>query len=312
MTKTNQIMLLIITHKTDFTADFLINKLNKKQIKYKRFNCEDILSYDCLVNLDHNFCYSILGENNISSVWFRRTQLPTINGLSANERIYILNEIDCLIKNLCTIVDANWVSDPYSVYKAENKLLQLKIAKQIGFEIPATLITTSKEHLISFYEEQGRRIIIKPISQTRLDNNESPSFIFTNRITQEQIDNIEKFDLTPCIYQREIEKEYEIRVTVVGSSVFAASVDSQKDEETMLDWRKKKLTFKAIKIPSQVENKCIEIVKSLNLSFGAIDLIKDRNGNYIFLEINPNGQWAWIENQTGLDISEAIIKELMT
>ncbi len=303
-------MLLIITHKTDFTADFVINKLNQKQVKYKRFNCEDILSYDCSVKLDANFSYSILGENIISSVWFRRTQLPMIKELSLNEKIYILNETDSLIKNLFSIIDAKWVSDPFSVYQAENKLLQLKIAKQLGFEIPSTVITTSKEQLKSFYKEQEGRIIIKPISQTRIDNNESPSFIFTNRITQKQINALEDFDLTPCIYQKEIEKEYEIRVTVVGNNVFAASVDSQNDEETKVDWRKKKLIFKTIEIPKRVENLCIEIVKSLNLSFGAIDLIKDKYGNYIFLEINPNGQWAWVETQTGLDISGAIIKEL--
>ncbi len=303
-------MLLIITHKTDFTADFVINKLNQKQVKYKRFNCEDILSYDCLVKLDTSFSYSILGENTISSVWFRRTQLPIINELPLNERIYILNETDSLIKNLFSIIDGKWISDPFSVYKAENKLLQLKIAKQLGFEIPSTLITTSKEQLKSFYKEQEGRIIVKPISQTRIDNKESPSFIFTNRITQEQINALDDFDLTPCIYQKEIEKEYEIRVTVVGNNVFAASVDSQNDEETKVDWRKKKLVFKEIEIPKRVVTFCIEILKSLNLSFGAIDLIKDKYGNYIFLEINPNGQWAWIETQTGLDISGAIIKEL--
>ncbi|MBZ5857322.1 hypothetical protein [Flavihumibacter profundi] len=303
-------MLLIITHKTDFTADFVINKLNQRKAKYKRFNCEDILTYDSLVKLDSNFSYSILGENDISSVWFRRTQLPTIKELSLNERIYILNETDSLIKNLFSIVDAKWVSDPFSVYRAENKLLQLKIAKHLGFKIPSTLITTSKDELKKFYKEQGGRIIIKPISQTRIDNNETPSFIFTSRITQKQIDELENFDLTPCIYQNEIEKIYEIRVTVVGDNVFSASVDSQNDVETEVDWRKKRLIFKAIEIPKRVESLCIEIVKCLNLSFGAIDLIKDKDGNYIFLEINPNGQWAWIETQTGLNISEAIIKKL--
>ncbi|MBK9380917.1 MAG: hypothetical protein IPN39_06280 [Chitinophagaceae bacterium] len=304
-------MLLIITHKTDFTADFVINKLNQKQIKYKRFNCEDILSYDCLVKLDTDFSYSILGENTISSVWFRRTQLPSIKELSLNEQKYILNETDCLIKNLFSVIDAKWMSDPFSIYKAENKLFQLKLAKELGFEIPITLITNDKEQLRSFYKEQNEKIIIKPISQTRIDNKETPSFIFTNKVTQKQIENLDNFDLTPCIYQKEIEKEYEIRVTVVGNNIFTASIDSQSDEETKIDWRKKKLFFKSIEIPKRVENLCIEIVKELNLSFGAIDLIKDKEGKYIFLEINPNGQWAWIETQTGLNISEAIINELI-
>ena len=76
------------------------------------------------------------------------------------------------------------------------------------------------------------------------------------------------------------------------------------------DLRRKELTFKRTEIPKNVEDLCFLLVKKLNLSFGAIDLIKNLNGTYTFLEINPNGQWAWIETQTGLGISEAIIKEL--
>jgi glutathione synthase/RimK-type ligase-like ATP-grasp enzyme len=303
-------MILIITHKTDFTADFVINKLNHNSIKYKRFNCEDILNYNCSVRINEKLNYSILHENRFNAVWFRRTQLPEISDLPVNEKIYILNEIDSLINNLFAIIDTKWVSHPLFVYKAEDKLFQLKVARDLGFEIPDTLITNSKEELKSFYYEQNGRIIVKPISQTRIENKETPSFIFTNKITREQIDKLDNFDLTPCIYQKEIEKEYELRVTVVGDNVFSAAIDSQSDSETKIDWRKKKLTFYKIEIPKPLEYLCVEIVKKLNLSFGAIDLIKSKDGHYIFLEINPNGQWAWIETQTGLNISEAIMNEL--
>ena len=74
----------------------------------------------------------------------------------------------------------------------------------------------------------------------------------------------------------------------------------------------KKLKFQQTEIPKSIELKCIELVKRLELKFGAIDLIKDKNDNFVFLEINPNGQWAWIEMDTGLQISDAIIAELTT
>jgi glutathione synthase/RimK-type ligase-like ATP-grasp enzyme len=303
-------MLLIITHKTDFTADFVINKLNTRKIEYKRFNCEDILNYDCSVRFSNSLKYSILNESDFNAVWFRRTQLPNISNLSINEKVYILNETDSLIKNLFSILDTNWISEPYAVYKAENKLMQLKTASEIGFEIPETLITNSKKELKEFYHDNNKQIIIKPLSQTKIESADVPKFIFTNKVTENQIDNLEKFDLTPCIFQREIQKDYEIRVTVVGDKIFSAAVDSQSETETKIDWRKKKLTFTKVELPKSVENLCITIVKRLNLSFGAIDLIKQKNGNYVFLEINPNGQWAWIETQTGLSISEAIINKL--
>jgi glutathione synthase/RimK-type ligase-like ATP-grasp enzyme len=303
-------MILIITHKQDYTADFVINKLNKQKIAYKRLNCEDILLKDFSLSLENEYKYDLLEESKYSSVWFRRTKLPEIHGLDGADKMYVLDEIDSFFKNLFTSIPSKWLSLPSSVYEAENKILQLRIAKEIGFNVPATLITNSKERLTRFYDECGGEMILKPISQTRIQYGKSASFIFTNPVTSEVMERINEYDLTPCIYQKKIEKEYEIRITVIENEVFSAAVYSQTDEQTKNDWRKKKLDFHKVEIPNDLKEKCISIVKRLNLGFGAIDIIKSVDDNYYFLEINPNGQWAWIETQTGQDISGAIIRYL--
>ncbi|MBZ4043710.1 hypothetical protein [Flavobacterium hibisci] len=302
-------MILIITHKEDYTSDFLIDKLNNTGISYKRLNCEDIDKTN--YSIDNNLKFTFDNEYSFKSVWFRRTKLPSIENAKFSERIYIQNEYETLIKNLFSVIDAKWVSEPYSIYRAENKLLQLKLAREIGFNIPKTLVTNSNIELKKFYEQNNQDIIIKPLGVSRIIQDDSIAFLFTNRLRKEHIDSIENFDLTPCLFQNRIEKEFELRITVVGENVFSAGVDSQSNIETQLDWRKSQLKFFKYKIPNDIKNKCIEIVKKLNLRFGAIDIIKDVNGNYIFLEINPNGQWAWIETQTQLPISDAIINELI-
>lgn len=302
-------MILIITHKEDYTSDFIVNKLNQRNIKYKRLNCEDIIDDIFTVDKDLNFTFD--GETNFSSVWFRRTKLPNIENQNINDKVYLLNEYEALLKNLFLTINAKWVSDPYSIYKAENKLYQLKIATDLGFNIPNTLVTNSKEKLKKFYIENSKNIIIKPLSQSKINNDNETEFIFTNVLKEEHINQIDKYDLTPCIYQERIEKLIELRVTVVGQNVFSAGVNSQTLETTKTDWRKEKLEFFIVDIPTDIKEKCILLVENLNLKFGAIDLIKDKNGNYIFLEINPNGQWAWIENETGLKISDSIINELL-
>jgi glutathione synthase/RimK-type ligase-like ATP-grasp enzyme len=207
-------------------------------------------------------------------------------------------------------ISANWLSQPTSVYNAENKILQLKFAQKVGFKIPNTIITNSKKELQTFYKDNNESIIIKPISQNRIEYKEGLSFIFTNIISEKQMEEIEEYDLTPCIFQENIIKDFEVRATVVGDKVFAAAVYSQEVEETKIDWRRKKLKFIKTTLPPEIEESCIKLVKNFNLEFGAIDLVKNKNGEYIFLEINPNGQWAWIESQTGLEISEAIINFL--
>lgn len=302
-------MILIITHKEDYTADFIINKLNQRSIKYKRMNCEDIDANIHTVDKNLNFTFD--GETNFKSVWFRRTKLPIIENLEASEKIYLLNEYEALLRNLFSTIKAKWVSDPYSIYQAENKLYQLRIAADLGFRIPNTLVTNSKERLKTFYIENLKNVILKPLSQSKINNGDETDFIFTNILKEEHINQLENYDLTPCIYQERIEKSIELRVTVVGQNVFCAAVNSQVNENTKTDWRKEKLKFFIEDIPSEIKEKCILLVKNLNLKFGAIDLIKDKNGNYIFLEINPNGQWAWIENETNLKISDSIINELL-
>lgn len=303
-------MILIITHKTDYTADFVVNKLNQRGIAYRRLNCEGLLSSEFNIKFDAGFSYSILGEDHYKSVWFRRTKLPEVKDLSPEEMIYVLGEIEVFFKNLFSILPAKWLSSPAAVYEAENKLLQLKTAQRLGFNIPDTLVTNSKKELKEFYQANKQEIVIKPISQTRVSYQENSAFIFTNPVSHNLIEQIEQFDLTPCIFQKNIPKDYEIRATVVGEKVFAAAVHSQADDETKVDWRRKRLEFVETQLPAEIEDLCVRLLEELNLGFGAIDLIKTPGGEYVFLEINPNGQWAWIENQTSLKISDAIIEYL--
>lgn len=299
-------MILIITHKSDFTADYVVNQLNARNIPYKRFNCEDLFidSFSCTFN--HKFVYEILHQADYEAIWYRRVKLPPIANNNPEERNYILGEAHAFLQNLFSLLSGKWLSDPIWVNKAENKLYQLKIAAELGFLLPDTLVTNSKSKLIQFFQKHNGSIVIKPLSHTRVGND----FIFTNLVTETYIDQIDEYDLTPSIFQQYVHKDHEVRVTVVDGKVFSAAVDSQSEKETRIDWRKKKLLFAAVELPIQIQNLCVELVKRLGLHFGAIDLIKDVNGNYIFLEINPNGQWVWIEQQTGLNISNAIIEYL--
>jgi len=303
-------MILVITHKRDFTADYVINKFNKLGIAYKRLNCEDILKYEYLFEFQQDFKYSLLNVQDYKSVWFRRTMFPDLNDLNRSEKIYILNELDSLFSNLYELINSKWLSAPKFVYRAENKLLQLKTASELGWKIPPTIVTNSLSLIREFYYQHSEDIVVKPLANSAIDNEFKNELIFTSKVTNKEIEQLDDFDMTPCIFQKNIKKEYEIRVTVVGNKLFSASIDSQIDDETKVDWRRKMLQFKPIELPIQIQNLCFELVRNLGLNFGAIDLIKTPNDDYIFLEINPNGQWVWIENQTGLKISDSVIEFL--
>ena len=137
--------------------------------------------------------------------------------------------------------------------------------------------------------------------------------MFTSRLQPLTEADAPALGLAPLIIQAEVPKKYDVRVTVVGAQVFATAIWSQDNEETEVDWRRGSrpdLRHEAISLPDEVVAQCRELVRCLNLRYGAIDLVCDRDEELWFLEINPNGQWAWIENQTGYPIAAAIVDEL--
>jgi glutathione synthase/RimK-type ligase-like ATP-grasp enzyme len=304
-------MILIITHKEDYTADFLIEKLNKKRIGYYRLNCEDIFITPYSINPFLENPLNIDGFSKFDSVWFRRFKLPPFDEVNPHERLYLIKDFETLFSNIFEVLSPKvWISKPDKIYRAENKLLQLTEARNTGFHIPETLVTNNHLELLNFYNYQDKKLIIKPIRQGRVEMTDGFKNIFTNFIQPEIIENIYDFDLTPCIFQRHIQKQYELRITVVKNKLFTVKIDSQANQNTSIDWRKEKVPLIPFTLPTEIGLKCIELVDKLGLSFGAIDMIYDREGRYIFLEINPNGQWAWIELETGLPISDAIISIL--
>ena len=303
-------MILIITHRSDYTADFLIDKLNQSNINYFRLNCEDIpLINQVSISSDSQFKAKINSLTDFKSIWFRRTKFPNFNLKNEIESYYI-SELQAFQKNLWHSFKGKWLSKPDKVYEAENKIYQLKTAQELDFIIPDTLISYNPDEIKDFLFKIGRQMIVKPIFNNKFISNNKNTLIYTNRVYEKDLIGLKDSIPLPSIYQKYIPKDIEIRVTVVGNEVFAAYVNSQSNESTITDWRKEKLPFYAYNLPEDIKSKCIKLVNHLGISFGAIDIIKSKSGEYIFLEINPNGQWAWLEIDAGLPISNSIIKFL--
>ena len=302
---------MIITHKDDYTVDFVVNKLNARSIPFYRLNCEEIHKVDFKFDGEEGGDFQIKGIASIKSIWFRRTKLPLIEGVSHSEKMYLLGEYDALLDNIYQLLrDRIWLSHPDNVYRAENKLYQLKIARKIGFNLPDTIVSNQHEVIKNFIRKHKNNVIIKPLNQGRIITEDGVKTIFTNKMSNEVISNLDNYDLTPSIIQENIEKEYELRVTIVNQTIWAAKVDSQFYDENKVDWRKKKIPFEKYSLPKEIENLIHQLIKVLNLNFCAIDFIKYTKGKYVFLEINPNGQWAWLESEIGLPISDEIINFL--
>ena len=138
---------------------------------------------------------------------------------------------------------------------------------------------------------------------------EQAGMIYTHLVTEEDLDHLDSVRYGPTFFQALVPKSRDIRVTVIGDELFAAGIDSMLVEEARIDFRVAEmmdLPHEPVTLPEPVAAACLAIVKRLGLQFGAIDLLETPDGDYVFLENNPNGQWYWVEMMTGQPMARAM------
>ncbi|MBK5261032.1 MAG: hypothetical protein JJE17_00485 [Peptostreptococcaceae bacterium] len=319
MTKT----ILILTNKDDVTVDYIVMELQRRKIKYYRLNTEDIPS-SVIIDFDitnNSFgLYDIkkdftLDLSDITAVYYRRpliSDLNTLAGISTSEKEYLRSELTYILEGIYKVLrNKYWLNYVYRIREAENKIYQLIVAKELGVKLPESIITNSYNSIIKFIGDNNDNII-KPIKSGHLKKKQNSAAIFTSKYDLNENDQ-DRLELFPNYLQRNIIKSFDIRCIVVGSEVFVAEIHSQNDEESVIDWRRGKNVLKHSKhvLPDDIKIFCISITRKFELNYSAIDFILDTNGDYYFLEINPNGQWAWIENRLGYPISSKIVDMLV-
>jgi glutathione synthase/RimK-type ligase-like ATP-grasp enzyme len=140
--------------------------------------------------------------------------------------------------------------------------------------------------------------------------------IFTSAIKASDHAAFDRVRLAPVLLQERIPKRHDIRVTVVDEWLVAVSMDPSDVPDATDDWRRartEELNPQPHQLPPEIQRRCIALVRALDLRFGAIDLIETSDGEYGFLEINPNGQWAWLDLEVqGLNIREHLAELLVT
>lgn len=322
--------IIIVTAEDDPHSDDMIHKLHEMGHEPIRLNTNDIPSnttmsfslgssaWEGSIKIKTNG--RVINIAHIRSVWWRRPgNFPLPSDLSEQEREFAKGEIEQTFDGLWSSIDCYWVSFPPNIRQAGYKMEQLKRAAQLGFEVPRTLITTNPEEVRFFHETCKGQVIYKVMTDPFLamgkvtTNDNSPEFTprstFATLITDSELAMADSVKLVPCLFQEYIPKQIELRVTVIGDEIFAAEIHSQAHEKTSVDWRhyEVEIPYRKANLPMDIAERCLELVRSYNLNFSAMDLILTPDGRYIFLENNPNGQFMFVEQKVPeLRMTEAL------
>jgi len=273
------------------------------------------LTSDGELSIDYNGV-SILPER-LSAAWYRKVGsfgLPYEEPQVAKQ-LYINNEVRHLHDMIWTLYPEDiWLSSPGNLARADRKLLQAIVAREVGFSIPQTVISSDWDTISTKLLQTGdSRMVIKMLRGVISDNNQFKA-MYTHVTDQQKVDSLKAYTYPfPAFYQPYIEKAREWRVTVVGEKVFSAAIYT--DENAKDDWRRLQMTsavqFRKEKLPERVDERCIQYLGKMGLKFGAFDFIEKPDGEIVFLECNPNGQYGWLEEELSLSISEAVASELI-
>jgi hypothetical protein len=255
----------------------------------------------------------------VTSIWFRRPTQCTAHPSITDPEVRAVVEQDC-----AEFLNALWdgmhcpmlPGSPSVMKNAQRKPAHMARAKALGFDIAPTLFTNDPHEFLDLYREQEGRLIHKISASLALKERMGTEFArLTCGVTRRDVMHAQSVGLAPIVFQAYVPKRVELRVTVVGDRVFAAEIHSQQSNRSHFDWRRYDLgatPHYAHELPEEVAERCVKLVARCGLTYGTIDLILTPDDRYVFLELNSAGEYSWIEQVTGLPISDAIAEFLMS
>jgi glutathione synthase/RimK-type ligase-like ATP-grasp enzyme len=312
-------MILLITRRDDLTADFLIDRLLTRGVRYLRFDVDHYLDDVCLsAEFDDQ---GIRGEiitpqgsasfSDIRGIWYRRAMAPTLSNLnlSRSDRIFAERESRHFLEGAIGAIPARWVNPWPAVHLWERKLGQLPLAAACGFKIPRAVVSTDAHKLSDFAAQNP--VIVKSIGQGLHLTESGAESIYTHSAPNERLADCDAARLCPTLVQERIAKIADVRLTVIGDHLFAARLDA--DLPDGLDWRRPgtPVNYSSIVVPDHIAGSVKTIMQRMGLRYGAFDFALLRDGSWIFLEVNPAGEFAWIEEKLGFPIRNSLINELL-
>ncbi|MBC7010431.1 hypothetical protein BIZ38_18460 [Pseudoalteromonas sp. BZK2] len=241
-------------------------------------------------------------SNDIDLIWYRRVGNPVID-LSDEHPDFeqLTRENIHFSKSFWELLppSTHWVNHFISAQRADCKFSQLIKAKAKGLKVPDTISSNSPEKIRDFIKARGEKVIYKSFSGM-YDWKEEGGFYRQHAapVNLSILPDDKMLSVSSGIYQTYIEKEYELRILYIDGRFIACKIGTSEHHSGQHDWRalpSSKFKITPYQLPEEIEFSLTELMESLDLKTGSIDMIRSKNGEYVFLEVNESGQFIWME-----------------
>ncbi|MFP1133139.1 RimK-like protein [Asticcacaulis sp. W401b] len=308
---------LVLANLHDFPTDRVCSELQDAGARYFRLNAETLkqarlrlVPQEQLLEVECNGTTWVI-DGNLKSVWWRQ---PTFLRNTPYEAMSLQDQLErsqwpAFLRGLTLFDQAKWINHPAQTYRAESKPWQLHRAARLGFSTPLTLITNDPG--ADVVSTLGSKVAVKSVDTVLLREQGQQYFSHTQIIDWADCAT-DDLAAAPVMVQEAVTPKIDLRVTVIGENIWTVSVLSE-ERPIEGDWRlqkKGKLTYPAYDLPLAVARRCIDFVRDMGLIYGAIDLMV-RGGDYLFVEINPTGEWGWLDTPER-PLAKSIANELIT
>ncbi|MEX0931860.1 MAG: hypothetical protein WDZ88_03875 [Candidatus Paceibacterota bacterium] len=253
--------------------------------------------------------------NTIKVAWYLRVKRTLRTSEIDNvEKRFKWSETLWSLDSLLHLLPCKWINTLDDIERLNcNKLLQQMHAARAGLATPRTSVSNSPESVIGFCAKHSNRLLLKLIGYTKLDPNDMMVVYSELFELNELKGSADSIHYCPIFAQEYISKQYEYRVMVIGDEVHACRIDSQASKKTQIDWRHydfENVAHTKADLPPEISMQLITLMNSLGLKYGAIDMIETPGDDFVFLEVNPSGQWDWIAKLSGLPIARSVARML--
>lgn len=326
-------MIVIITHHSDQSTNEVISWLYMKKMNFFRINMEDFLSERtkislskngkmsvCLINKDAYGTLKLLKDSKEIVFWFRKWSSPSLlrrycktDSLEYQIGQFLEAQIEDYQKVFFKFFKkAKWLNNIDIINTT--KIDFLSTAAKIGLNTPQTIITTSKKEFLIFKQKVGK-IITKTVADTQFFYDKQKTYgLYTSLINESDIEDMSDVFL-PTLFQEYIEKKYEIRTFMIGEKFFSMAIFSQDNDKTKIDFREydEKMPNRNVPylLPNYIEKLLLVFSKKNGLNSGSFDLIKTIDNKYVFLEVNPVGQFGMVSYPCNYFLEEEIANYLI-